>query len=255
MTSNDLGMLILSMISWIVLPMLYRIFKDPTRVLSGKYSRRGLKAIILVYAGFAIIALLLGGRFYSSLFVAYPLLYSVVSRDRIRSTWLFSSRFAMFIIPFCLLWFEEIFAVLDYYGVIIPHFIHYIGYYLGYAFVIRYFFRRWSFSFAQVMTIGGLFGLLIEGEFMMPQLFLQGLSGSPESLLYALIAAPFIFITHGFYLAGPYLLFHEEINQNPNANKRQIGFLSIAILVIPLLMWGIWSMIIGAGGFDPSGII
>jgi hypothetical protein len=255
MNSDNLFLLIVSVISWIVLPALYRIFKKPGDVLSGERSRAAVRLIIFTYLGLTIFSLLVGGRFFSALFITYPMFYAVIYRQQIRSTKLMSSKFALFTIPFLLLWFEEIFAVLDYQGQILPHFIHYIGYYLGYALVIYIFFRRRSYSFAQVLTIGGILGVLIEGEFMLPQFLLQGLSGNPDALLFMILSAPFIFLTHGFYLAGPYLLFYEEVSSLPKANKQQVIFLAIALLIIPLLAWGIWSMILGAGGFNPAGVI
>lgn len=255
MNPDDILLVILSLISWVTIPTLFRILKDPAELLTDARSKRPVKLIISIFSGLTVLALLIGGQFFSALFVAYPLFYAVIFRDRIRSTRLFSNRFALFTIPFFLLWFEEIFAVLDYQGQILPHFIHYIGYYLGYALVIYIFFRRRSYSFAQVMTVGGLFGVLIEGEFMLPQLFITGLSGDAESLLFMVITAPFIFLTHGLYLAGPFLLFYEEISIRPTATKRQVLMLAITLLIIPLLAWGIWSMILSSVGFNPIGVI
>lgn len=255
MNSGESYLLIVSGISWIVIPTLYRLFRDPEDILSGEGSKGTIRLIFFVYAGLTFFSLLLGGLFFSALFIGFPLFYAVLYRDRIRNTKLFSSRLALFTIPFLLLWFEELFAVLDYQGPIIPHFIHYIGYYLGYALVIYLFFRRRKFSFAQVLTIGGLFGVLIEGEFMLPQFLIQGLSGNPDAFIFLVLSAPFIFLTHGLYLAGPYLLFYEEISSKPEANKRQVLLLVIALMIIPLLAWGIWSMVLTAGGFNPAGVI
>ena len=255
MNSGESYLLIVSGISWIVIPTLYRIFRSPEDVLSGEKSKGTIRLIFFVYAGLTILSLMLGGLFFSALFIAFPLFYAVLYRDRIRNSKLFSSRLALFTVPFLLLWFEELFAVLDYQGPILNHFIHYIGYYLGYALVIYLFFRRRRFSFAQVLTIGGLFGVLIEGEFMLPQFLIQGLSGNQEAILFLVLSAPFIFLTHGLYLAGPYLLFYEEISSHPEANRRQVTLLALALLIIPLLAWGIWSMFLAAGGFTPAGVI
>jgi len=255
MNNEEISLFLLSLLSWASIPALYWIFKDPTQTFKGSFSKVLVKVIILAYTTITIIALLSDQRFFSGLFVAYPLFYSVLIRDRLRSRRLFSSKLALLIVPFFLLWFGELFAVLDYHGPVLQHYIQYIGYYVGYALVIYFFYRRWSFSFAQVLTIGGLFGMLIEQEFMLPQFFLQGISGNSEALLFLFLAAPFIFLTHGLYLAGPFLLFNEEINTNPAANKRQVFLLIIALLIIPLLSWGIWSMILSAFGVDLVGII
>ncbi len=255
MNTEEISLLILGMLSLAVIPTLYWIFKDPSKSLNRNRSAVLLNAIILVYTGLAFFSLALGERFFSALFVAYPLFYGVVFRKRIRSMRIFSTKFGLLLIPFFLLWFGELFAVLDYNGPILQHFIFYTGYYIGYALVIYFFFRRWSFSFAQVLTIGGLFGVLIEQEFMLPQFFLQGISGNLEALLFFFLSAPFIFLVHGLYLAGPFLLFYEDIKVNPKAKKRQVFFLVLALLIIPLLSWGIWSLILSALEIDLVGII
>lgn len=255
MNTEELSLLFLELASLASIPILYWIFKDPSKSLKRNRSVVLLAAIIIIYIGFAFFSFVLGKRFFSSLFVAYPLLYAVVFRKQIRSTRLFSINYGLFVIPFILLWFGELFAVLDYSGPILRHFIFYTGYYIGYALVILFFFRRWSFSFAQVLTIGGLFGVLIEQEFMLPKLFIQGISGNFEAFIFFLISAPFIFLVHGLYLAGPFLLFYEEIKINPNANKRHVFLLCLALLFVPLLSWGIWSFVLTAFNINLIGII
>ncbi|MFV1949865.1 MAG: hypothetical protein ACC633_08045 [Anaerolineales bacterium] len=255
MNTEELNLIILGIFSLAAIPVLYWIFRDPSEALNSYLSKALLSIIILAYSGMAVLSLLMGDRFFSALFVAYPLLYAVVFRKRIRSTRIFSTRFTLLILPFFLLWFEELFAVLDYHGPILQHFIFYIGYYVGYVLVIYLFYRRWRFSFAQVLTIGGLFGMLIEQEFMLPKLFLQGISGNLDALLFLFFAAPFIFLVYGLYLAAPFLLFYEEIKVNPKAGKRQVFFLFFAILTVPLLTWGIWTILLSALGIDLAGII
>ncbi len=196
MNTEELNLVMLGMFSIGVIPALYWIFNDPSTALNSYLSQALLGGIILAYSGMAILPLLTGERFFSALFVAYPLLYAIVFRKRIRSTRIFSFRFALLILPFFLLWFEELFAVLDYHGPVLQHFIFYLGYYVGYASVIYYLYRRWRYSFAQVLTIGGLFGVLIEQEFMLPHFFLRGISGNREALL-------FLFSCRTLYLPGP----------------------------------------------------
>ncbi len=255
MNTGELSILVLEILSLAAIPTLYWIFKDPSINLNNNRSAVLLNAIILAYSGLAFFSLALGERFFSALFVAYPLFYGIVFRKRIRSMRIFSTKFGFLLVPFFLLWFGELFAVLDYNGPILKHFVFYIGYYIGYALVIFFFYRRWSFSFAQVLTIGGLFGVLIEQEFMLPQFFLQGISGNLEALLFFFLSAPFIFLVHGLYLAGPFLLFYEDIKVNPKAKKHQVFFLCIALLIIPLLSWGIWSLFLSALEFNMVGII
>ncbi len=189
------------------------------------------------------------------MFVAYPLLYAAGFRNRIRAARIFSTRLALFFLPFFLLWFEELFAVLDYHGPVLQHFVFYLGFYVGIASVIYFFYRGLQFSFAQLFTIGGLWGLLIEGEFMFPEMFMQGIAGDTESLFAFTLAAPFVFITYGLYLAGPFLLFYEEIAVNRPAGVRNVAALFVAAVTVPLLTWGIWTAILGWLGIELSRII
>lgn len=255
MNFEELNLLFLGIVSFTTIPALYWIFRDPEKLQDSWFFKTILGAIILTFTSFALFPLLMGERFFSALFVAYPLLYAVVFRKWIRSTKIFSTKFALLFLPFLLLWFGELFAVLDYHGPILQHFIFYAGYYIGYVVVIYLFYHRWRFSFAQVLTISGLFGMLIEQEFMLPKFFLQGISGNLEALLFLFLTAPFIFLAHGMYLASPFLLFYDRIKANPKANKRHVFLLFVAILTIPLLAWGIWTMILGALGIDLAGVI
>ena len=253
--NEELTLFALGLVSLPTIAALYVIFRDAKRPLRTIRAKIVLAAIIFVYIALAFLPLLDNGRFFSVLFVAFPLLYVTFFRKWIRSGSLFPSKWELFIIPFLLLWFDELFSVLDYEGPILQHFIFYAGFYLGIAAVIGFFYRRWQFSFAQLLTIGGLWGVLIEQNFMFPQFLLNGLMGDGESLLAFLFLAPFTFLAYGLYLAMPFLLFYEEIQGHPKAQKRQLVALFVAILTLPLLIWGAWTAVLNLLQINLAGVV
>lgn len=133
--------------------------------------------------------------------------------------------------------------------------IFYVGFYAGLALVVRYFYQRWSFSFGQVFTVGGMLGLLIEQEFLLPKYFFQALSGNRDAFMALIFTAPFIFIVYSLYLATPLLIFYEETRDKKKATKRHMLLFYVAIVIMPLLSWGIWDGIITGLGIDLTGVI
>ena len=102
-----------------------------------------------------------------------------------------------------------------------------------------------------VYVIGGLWGVLIEQQFRGPSLLLSG------ALLDFLAFGSFIFPVYGLYLAGPRLLFQEEINTELELapSKTMYLFLFIAVSVVPLAVWGLWNGLLTAIGIDISKIV
>ncbi len=246
-------LVLLGAISYPTIFTLFWIFKDSTE--KSCFSTGALWAIILTYTGISFLALTAGSRFFSALFVAYPLFLVTVFRERIRRSRLFSSRFGLFWIAFLFLWFEEVFVILDYQDPGLAHLIFYVGFYAGLALVVQYFYKRWDFSFAQVFTIGGLLGLLIEQEFLIPKYFVQVLTGSGDAFMALIFTAPFVFIVYGMYLAAPLLIFYEDMREKKKATKRHALLLYVAIVIVPLLVWGIWDGLITSLGIDLTGVI
>jgi len=255
LTSDEIILLLLGFISLITLPMLYWLFREPENVLVSPRRRAVLWAIVLAYAGVMVLALLVGVRFFSALFVAYPLFYLLLGKRWMGEKRPFSPPIALFIIPFFLLWFGELFAVLDYNGPILPHFTFYLGFYAGIALVFAFFNGRWQFSLLQLFTIGGLWGVLIEQNFLFPALFLQAIMGDGGAFFTILFSALFVFIIYGLYLAAPFLLLYERVEANPRAGKRPAVFLFIAIVIVPLLVWGVWNWLLTALGMDLTGVV
>lgn len=253
MNPQEITLVFLGLVSYPSIVALYWVYKKPTE--KSCLSIGVVWAMIMTYAGISFLALTAEARFFSALFVSYPLFLVTVFRERIRKIRLFSSRFGLFWITFLFLWLEEVFVILDYQDPGSAHLIFYIGFYAGLALVVQYFYKRWSFSLGQVFTVGGMLGMLIEQEFLLPKYFIQTLSGSGDAFMALIFAAPFIFIVYGLYLTTPLLIFYEETRKNRKATKRHVLLLYVAIVVIPLLTWGIWDGIITGLGIDLAGVI
>jgi len=236
---------------------LYWALKNPEEAFSPGVRRNTIALIVIVYVAFALFPLLYGQSSFTSLLVAYPLLYAVLFRERVRAMLgAYSEKgLILFTASFLLLWFVEVFVVLDFYPeLLIQHLLGYAGFYLGIALTIILFYRRWRYSFSQLFTIGGLWGVIIEQEFRGPKLLLSGMTGDFESLLNFILLAAHTFPVYGLYLTSPYLLFYEEFKGSERTSRWQSLVLFVAILIIPLLTWGIWSLVLGGLGIDLSGV-
>lgn len=236
---------------------LYWALKNPEEAFSPGVRRNTIALIVIVYVAFALFPLLYGQSSFTSLLVAYPLLYAVLFGERVRAMLgAYSEKgLILFTASFLLLWFVEVFVVLDFYPeLLIQHLLGYAGFYLGIALTIILFYRRWRYSFSQLFTIGGLWGVIIEQEFRGPKLLLSGMTGDFESLLNFILLAAHTFPVYGLYLTSPYLLFYEEFKGSERTSRWQSLVLFVAILIIPLLTWGIWSLVLGGLGIDLSGV-
>jgi hypothetical protein len=199
--------------------------------------------VILAYLAAALLPLLEGQRFFSALFVAYPLLYVTLLRRPLRSLFgVLPKWLGLFAAAFFLHWFEELFVVLDDRGDIRAHLIEYAGFYLGYATTVAFLYTRWKFSFAQVFTVGGLWGVLVEQNFAGPAMLFAGLRGEAGALVNFIFFASFIFIVYGLYLAGPYLLFREDLQTGRPVGWKQLMLAYVSIVVVPLAAWGAWAL-------------
>jgi hypothetical protein len=234
------------------IPVFYWALVQPERAFVGGWRQRILWAIALFLSALATISLFdqVGT---SVLFVAYPLLYGVLLRRPLRalfSRWL-ASRVGQFVVVFLLLWFSELFAALEIADIdpVGRHMIVYIGFYVGLAGVIVFAVPRWRYGFAALYTIGGLWGVLIEQQFLIPRTLLSG------DLVGALTMASMVFSVYGLYVAGPYLLLHEEWQRERPAPRWRHILLFILLAVVPLVAWGISTLILGALGFDTTVLI
>ena len=129
------------------------------------------------------------------------------------------------------------------------HQVSYAGFYIGLALTILIFFRRWNYSLRQVFVVGGLWGLVIEQNFLGPQLLFSG------ALFEFAGFASFIFPTYALYLAGPYLLFYEEFKNDKYRTRWQSVLLFIGVSVLPVATWFLWGALMKLLGVDVSVVI
>ena len=144
----------------------------------------------------------------------------------------------MFGAVFMLLWLKEIFVALDNGESIVLHLLTFAGFYLGVTLVI-FLFRKWSYSFLQLFTIGGLWGVLIEQDFAAAQMLLSG------QLFDFLFFAGFIFSVYGFYLGGPFLLFPDAFGNGKRPSFWKSLTYFAAFVTIPLATWSLWGALLG----------
>ena len=242
--------------------LLFWAFRRPEEIIVPGRKKTVVLFIALFYIVLALMPFLEGkGEGLYNFFVAYPLLYAVVFRSSVKrifqphaSKWFF-----LFSIIFLLLWIEEIPLAVSYVidGVgeyqnwisVWRHLVSYAGFYMGLALTTVLFFRRWNYSPAQIFTVGGLWGLVIEQNFLGPQLLFSG------AVLEFIAFASFIFPTYGLYLIGPYVLFYEEFKSEKPKIKWQSALLFVGVFVLTLAMWFLFGVLLKLIGAEVSGVI
>ena len=209
----------------------------------------GVLAIVILHVLLALLSLTGEKSSLSELFVAYPLIWSVLLRDRIRgllagpaSVWLMGTAICL------LLWFEETWVIVDHRSPPVQHYIHYFGFYFGVAATILWFYYRYRYTALQTFVVGGLWGVLVEQQFAGPKLLASG------AIVQALGFGLYIFPVYGLYLAAPRLLFFEEFSRSSRTSRWQGMWLFLGIAVLPLATWLLWSAILQAFGFDRTGV-
>ena len=133
----------------------------------------------------------------SEMFIAYPLIWSVLLRNRLRRLLPPQAALWLMAVVICLLlWFEETWVIVDHRSPPLRHYIHYFGFYLGVTATIVLLYRRYRFSVPQTFLVGGLWGVLVEQQFAGPKMLLAG--KAVEAIGFALYIAP----VYGLYLAA-----------------------------------------------------
>jgi hypothetical protein len=234
----------------LVIVICYWALWQPERSFRRGWRRRLLWLVALGYAALAGLAATGEKPFFSPLFIVFPLLYSVLLRKGVRRLFagLIRSRNGRYILVFALIWFSEIFAALDIasYDPLGRHMLNYVGFYIGLALVIVFFLSRWRYRFPALFTVGGLWGILVEQQFLGSKMLLSG------NIIGFLIFASIVFPVYGFYLAGPYLLMYEELSENPRFSRWQYILLFIALSIVPFVTWGIWTLLLKLLGADTT---
>jgi len=234
----------------LVIVICYWALWQPERAFRRGWRRWLLWLVVIGYTAFAALAANGEKPFFSPLFVVFPLLYGVLLRDVVRRIFsrFMPSHIGRYVVIFLLVWFSEIFAGLDIasYDPIGRHMLVYIGFYIGLALVVTFFLTRWRFTFPALFTVSGLWGLLVEQQFLGSKMLLSG------NITGFLIFASIIIPVYGFYMAGPYLLSYEEWSTNPRTSRWQYILLFIALTVIPFVTWAIWTILLKLLGADTT---
>jgi len=185
----------------------------------------------------------------AELFVGFPLLWAVVLRSPLRAlpprpspVWLMAAAICV------LLWLEETWVIVDHHSPVLRHYIHFFGFYFGMTATIVWLYGRYHYTARQTFVVGGLWGVLIEQQFAGPLLLASG------AIVQALVFGLYIFPVYGLYLAAPRLLFCDEFSGSQRTSRWQGLWLFLAIAVLPLASWLLWSAGLQACGFDRTGV-
>jgi hypothetical protein len=238
-----------------IIPICYWALWKPARAFQSGWRRRTLWLLAVLLVIYMMLAASGPEPFFSLLFIIYPILYGVLLRQIVRrciSPATFG-RLRLFFVVFVLLWASELFAAIDsaiaHQDPLIRHMANYIGFYIGLALVVTWFLSRWRYTFPSLFSIGGLWGVLIEQQFLGIKILLNG------DIATFLSFASVIFPVYGFYLAGPFLLFYEEWSVHPHTNRWQGLLLLLAVVVVPLLFWGLWFILLSLLGWDTTVLV
>lgn len=244
---------------------IYTLVKAFERVEKSADVRTMRKIAWWMVVVFTLLALLplftnLKDRSLFHFFLIFPLLHSVLFR-KITRFFIYPARKWLklrYLVIFVLTWVIETFLVIDYartgyqqsYGVEAKivygspealglHLYSYIGFYAGLALVLGFFLWKYKISLKWAFITGGLWGVLVEQNFLGPKLLFT----NPALFL---VFGFWTLIAYGMYVAGAYLLFYEEISEQ---DRKEIKYLRLkfflALAIIPLLVWGLWSKLIG----------
>ena len=107
----------------------------------------GVFTVVAVHILLALLSLTGEKSSLSEMFIAYPLIWSVLLRDRLRRLLPPQAAFWLMGVVICLLlWFEETWVIVDHRSPPLRHYIHYFGFYLGVTATIVWLYRRYRFS-------------------------------------------------------------------------------------------------------------
>ncbi len=225
------------------------VFRNPEESFHPGRRYLGVLTIVVVHILLALLSLTGEKSSLSEMFVAYPLICSVLLRDRLRRLVPIPASIWFMALGICLfLWFEETCVIVDHHSPPLRHYVHYFGFYLGLTATILWLYTRFRYTALQTFLIGGLWGVLIEQQWKGPSLLVSG------NIVEALTFGLYIFPVYGLNLVAPRLLFFEEFSMASRASRWQGLWLFLGITVLPLVSWAIWSAVLQGAGFDRSGV-
>jgi hypothetical protein len=209
----------------------------------------GVFTVVAVHILLALLSLTGEKSSLAEMFIAYPLIWSVLLRDRLRRLLPMPTTIWLMAVGICLLlWFEETWVIVDHRSPPLRHYVHYFGFYAGMAATIVWLYTRYRYTALQTFVVGGLWGVLVEQQWKGPKMLVSG------AVVEALTFGLYIFPVYGLYLAAPRLLFFEEFSRSSRTSRWQGLWLFLGITVLPLVSWAIWSAGLQAAGFDRTGV-
>lgn len=219
-------------------------------------QRRGLWLFFAAYALLAALSALAGNGALSLGLVAYPLAYGFLGRGPLRAALGKSLAWPTAVLMvWPLLLANEIFVVVEYGGSVFTHLLSYGGFYAGVALIAVWVGVGKRYSLRQLLLAGGLFGLSFEQAFLGPRTLWAALQGDGGQALTLLFFIPFVFIVYGLYMVAPALLIREPGQPQGEASRGQVLLLYLALLVVPLATWFVWSWGLGALGVSTEGVL
>ena len=194
------------------------------------------------------------------IFFIWPVLYSILFKERIKKIFgkLLNTTLGKCVATFIILIPMEAFLAIDYirthyvqnYGV--EKFIHYTGVnaifqhlyvftglYIGFALVIVLYGLKAKITPSQGFLVGGLLGIIVEQQFLIPKLLFSG------NIITLLSVGSWTFLTYGWYIAGPILFFYDSSSNKNGLSKKQLWIFAILFFTVPFISWFLWTSLIG----------
>ena len=156
----------------------------------------GVFTVVAVHILLALLSLTGEKSSLSEMFVAYPLIWSVLLRDRLRRLVPIPASIWLMAVGICLLlWFEETWVIVDHRSPPLRHYVHYFGFYLGVTATIVWLYTRYRYTALQTFVVGGLWGVLVEQQFAGPKMLASG--AVVEALTFGLLHLPGVRLVSG----------------------------------------------------------
>lgn len=128
---------------------------------------------------------------------------------------------------------------------LIPNLILASGLYFPWALTWIILFKKYRFSFWQVVITQGLFGVLLEQR---GAVFIQGLMTMPLGLIFW----AYVFIAYGFTMGAAYTLFEGKLPQGQSNSWIKYPLALIAITVITMVIFFSWGFLVNSLGIIPK---
>ena len=121
---------------------------------------------------------------------------------------------------------------------------------LGMAATILWLYTRYRYTALQTFVVGGLWGVLVEQQFAGPKMLASG-AGRVEALTFGSLHLPRLRPVSG---GTPAARSSRSSAGRIGPSRWQGLWLFLGITVLPLVCWAIWSAVLQAVGFDRMGV-